>query len=140
MAKRTSAASRVFAILAFDASRYELGLLARKLIFDSEYRRSDSPKKLGNPERRITAVREVLDELGIADTPELLVFNQIDRLPKGVAREFTLLGGGVAVSALKQIGLDDLLEQAGELLWAESRFGGDRASQWQRAVLSMEGI
>ncbi|MGE4609627.1 MAG: GTPase HflX, partial [Myxococcota bacterium] len=93
-----------------------------------------------DPERRITAVREVLDELGIADTPELLVFNQIDRLPKGVAREFTLLGGGVAVSALKQIGLDDLLEQAGELLWAESRFGGDRASQWQRAVLSMEGI
>ena len=35
-----------------------------------------------DPERRIAAVRGVLDELGISDTPELLVFNQVDRLPE----------------------------------------------------------
>ncbi len=91
-------------------------------------------------ERRIAAVRVVLEELGIGDTPELLVYNQIDRLEEGVAREFTLHDGGVAISALKRTGLEGLLEQAEELLWAESRFGGDRAKQRQRAALSMEGI
>jgi GTP-binding protein HflX len=32
-------------------------------------------------EQRMTAVRKVIADLGLADTPELLVFNQIDRLP-----------------------------------------------------------
>ena len=35
-------------------------------------------------ERRIEAVREVLEEIGLGHTPELLVFNQIDRLPPRV--------------------------------------------------------
>src|SRR4029434_478064 len=35
-------------------------------------------------ERRIEAVREVLEEIGLGHTRELLVFNQIDRLPPTV--------------------------------------------------------
>ena len=75
-------------------------------------------------ERHIDAVRGVLDEIGLSGTPELLVFNQIDRLPGGVR------GGigvglasryrGVAVSALKKVGLDELLECAESVLWSES--------------------
>jgi GTP-binding protein HflX len=72
-----------------------------------------------DPERRIQAVRGVLDELGISETPELLVYNQIDRLPPGSAQELTMGGGGIAVSALKRTGLAELLECAEEMLWTE---------------------
>ena len=51
-------------------------------------------------ERRIEAVREVLEEIGLGHTPELLVFNQIDRLPPRVGAAIAARHGGVAVSAL----------------------------------------
>jgi GTP-binding protein HflX len=56
-------------------------------------------------ERRIEAVREVLGELGLGETPELLVFNQIDRLPPGAGAALAARHGGVAVSALRRQGL-----------------------------------
>ncbi|MBY0399069.1 GTPase HflX, partial [Myxococcota bacterium] len=68
-------------------------------------------------DRRIQAVRQVLGELGFDEKPELLVFNQIDRMPAdqvdGLARRY----GAVPVSALESRGLVDLLERAEAMLW-----------------------
>jgi GTP-binding protein HflX len=76
-----------------------------------------------DPERRIEAVREVLAKLDLADTPELLVFNQIDRLPAGVGRAIAARHGGVAVSALERTGLGELLSGAERILWREEPEG-----------------
>ena len=70
-------------------------------------------------ERRIAAVHEVLDELGLGDAPEILVFNQVDRLPPGVGRSIAARHDGVAVSALRGEGLEELLEQVAKRLWQE---------------------
>ena len=69
-------------------------------------------------ERHIAAVREVLDEIDSNHTPEILVFNQIDRLPPGVGAAIAERHGGVAVSALERRGFEELLTRAGETLWA----------------------
>ena len=70
-------------------------------------------------EDRIETVRRVLAELGYGELPELLVFNQIDRLEPATAAGIAARGEGVAVSALHQIGLRDLLEQVEKTLWQE---------------------
>ena len=69
-------------------------------------------------ERRMTAVRKILDELGVTDAPELLVFNQADRLASGEAGAIAERFGGVAVSAVTRTGLKQLLETAEKLLWS----------------------
>jgi GTP-binding protein HflX len=70
-------------------------------------------------ERRIAAVRDVLEEIGRSDTPELLVFNQIDRLPEGAGRALAARFDGVAVSALRGTGMRELLIRAEQVLWSE---------------------
>jgi GTP-binding protein HflX len=70
-------------------------------------------------ERRIDAVRDVLSDIGLGDTPELLVFNQIDRLPPGVGAALAARHGGVACSALTREGLAELIQHAQRLLFAE---------------------
>jgi GTPase len=72
-------------------------------------------------ERRIEAVRDVLREIGLGDTPELLVFNQIDRLPPSMGAAIATRHGGVPVSALTRSGLSDLIERAEQELWYERR-------------------
>ena len=72
-----------------------------------------------DPERRIEAVRKVLDEIGLESTKELLVFNQIDKLEPGVAAALATRHGAVAVSALKRTGLIELLSRAERLLWSD---------------------
>ena len=92
-------------------------------------------------ERRTAAVRNVLDEIGISDTPELLVFNQIDRLPAREAQALLENNAGVAISALKRIGLRDLLSDAEELLWAEADFPSEDERKRKRIPpLTAEGI
>jgi GTP-binding protein HflX len=70
-------------------------------------------------ERRIAAVRGVIDEIGLAGTPELLVFNQIDRLEPGLGEAIAARFGGVAVSALEKRGLTELLVRVEETLWSD---------------------
>lgn len=70
-------------------------------------------------ETRIAVVRGVLREIGLEEIPELLVFNQIDRLPEGIGAALAARYGGVALSALKRTGLEGLLERVEELVWAE---------------------
>jgi GTP-binding protein HflX len=69
-------------------------------------------------DRRIEAVRGVLDKIGM-HAPELLVFNQIDKLEPGADEVLTRRHGGVAVSALRGTGLRALLGRAERTLWAE---------------------
>jgi len=94
-------------------------------------------------ERRIDAVHGVLEEIGLADKPELLVFNQIDRLPGGVeggvgtaiARRFR----GVAVSALENLGLEELVECAQNVLWSEAPVRKDEYENRSIRILT-EGV
>ena len=69
-------------------------------------------------ERRIDAVHGVLSDIG-REAPELLVFNQADKLEHGEGEALARRYGGVAISALKRTGLRTLLERAGQTLWAE---------------------
>ena len=70
-------------------------------------------------ERRIATVRRVLEEMGLGDTPELLVFNQSDRLEAGAAEAIAARAGGVAVSALRRLGMRELLEHVENTVWRE---------------------
>jgi GTPase len=73
------------------------------------------------PERRIDAVRAVLDEIGVGGAPELLVFNQVDRLPRGVGEAIASRHGGVAISALTGQGLEELVRRAEAMLRESER-------------------
>jgi len=85
-------------------------------------------------DRRIQAVRQVLGELGFDEKPELLVFNQIDRMPadqvEGLARRY----GAVPVSALEARGLGLLLERAEAMLWDDEDTAGIAARMSQPLV------
>ncbi len=70
-------------------------------------------------ERRMAAVRRVLGEIGLSETPELLVFNQIDRLPPGEGAALAEQYRAVAISALHGSGLHALLERAAALLFED---------------------
>ena len=76
-------------------------------------------------DRRIEAVRGVLTEIGM-QAPELLIFNQIDKLESGRGEALARRRGGVAVSALERTGLGTLLERAEQILWAKN----DRRLEW----------
>jgi GTP-binding protein HflX len=82
-------------------------------------------------ERRLAAVRGVLDEIGLAETPELLVFNQIDRLPPGLGAALAARHGGVAISALRREGLEALLAAVEDRLFDSGESGATlrRAAQ-----------
>jgi GTP-binding protein HflX len=69
-------------------------------------------------ERRIAAVRKTLDALELDAKPEILVFNQIDRLPAGAGQGIAARHSGVAVSALRGDGLEDLLDRVAKQLFA----------------------
>ena len=77
-------------------------------------------------ERRIEAVQKVLADLGLSKKPELLVFNQIDRLPEGAAAVLERRHGCVAVSALERRGINELLIRAERLVWEEQSSEGQQ--------------
>ena len=67
---------------------------------------------------QIAAVQKVLEEIGAADKPVMLVLNKVDRLTdRGVVERYRqTMPGAVAVSAKTGEGLDDLLsEMSGRL-------------------------
>jgi GTP-binding protein HflX len=73
--------------------------------------------------RRMSAVRKVLDEIGLGETPELLVFNKVDLMPPGEGASLAAHHRAVAVSALERSGLRELLERAEGELWREEGSG-----------------
>ncbi len=79
-------------------------------------------------ERRLAAVRRVLDDLGVRDRPELLVFNKIDCLPPGEGARLAAHYGAVPVSALVRTGFDDLIERADAALQDASAWDSSAAA------------
>ena len=74
-----------------------------------------------DPEGQIQAVREVLDEIGAASVPELLVINKADLAPLVAKQLVADHVGSVAVSAATGDGIDDLLRVLGDRLRAITR-------------------
>jgi GTP-binding protein HflX len=89
-------------------------------------------------DRRIRAVHSVIEELGFDDKPELLVLNQIDRLPadqvEGLAKRYQ----GIPISALTGEGLRELLARAEEILWDDGIRVGDDEER-SRALAALGG-
>jgi GTP-binding protein HflX len=90
-------------------------------------------------ERRMAAVRQILNDLDFGDTPELLVFNQADRLPPGEARSIAERMGGVAISALTGDGLEELLERAEMLLFGQDLTGPRKHPEEDLAAAGRSG-
>jgi len=74
---------------------------------------------VADPEREahIQAVDRILESLGIAQTPKILVFNKADKLQPGDGDAGAAVSGATLVSALTRAGFDALLEKADRLLW-----------------------
>ena len=73
------------------------------------------------PEHQITAVREVLAEIGADSVPEFIVFNKADMLEDHGAALVAEYQGSVAVSALTHQGIDVLLRRLADRMRAISR-------------------
>ncbi|MEY4995665.1 MAG: hypothetical protein RLZ67_390 [Actinomycetota bacterium] len=73
------------------------------------------------PEHQITAVREVLAEIGADSVPEFIVFNKADMLDDHGAALVEEYQGSVAVSALTHQGIDVLLRRLADRMRAISR-------------------
>ncbi|MCZ6781920.1 MAG: GTPase HflX [Proteobacteria bacterium] len=71
-------------------------------------------------ERRIEAVRGVIEQIGLADKPEILVFNQVDLLPARAAGALAARYEAVPVSALERTGLRALLEHCEKVLFQDA--------------------
>jgi GTP-binding protein HflX len=74
-----------------------------------------------DPEGQISAVREVLSEIGAAQVPELLVFNKCDAEPDVAKNLVDRHEGSVAVSALSGEGIEGFLHALGDRLRALSK-------------------
>ena len=60
-------------------------------------------------ENRIQAVETILTQLGIENTPRLLVFNKIDQMDSDTARVLCERYGAIGISALRPESLAPLL-------------------------------
>lgn len=66
---------------------------------------------------QIETVVGVLEQLGLAGVPRLLVLNKCDRLEDGRGPDLARRLDGVLVSATRRLGLEQLLQAAQALLW-----------------------
>ena len=67
------------------------------------------------PERQISAVHDVLGEIGARGIPELVVFNKVDLVqPQVVQRLLALYDPAIATSAVEETGLDRLRAELAE--------------------------
>jgi len=69
----------------------------------------------------VEAVEQILGELGLLETPRLLVLNKIDRLPAGEGEGAAHSRDCVAISAVTRRGLPDLLHRCDRMLWADGK-------------------
>ena len=69
----------------------------------------------------VAAVEKILGDLGLLETPRLLVLNKIDRLPPGDGEALASSRGGVAISAATREGLPELLHRCDRMLWKDGR-------------------
>ena len=69
-----------------------------------------------DPEENIAAVNRVLDEIGAAEVPQLLVANKLDLHPEGAKRLLVDHPGSVAISARTGELIEELLRTVGDRL------------------------
>ena len=76
---------------------------------------------MSDPKRdaHIEAVNRILVELGLDDTPRLLVMNKADTMSPALANTIAKRYGGISVSAISDEGLPTLLNQCATILWEE---------------------
>lgn len=74
-----------------------------------------------NADAQIGAVKVVLDEIGAASKPQLLVYNKTDLLPVAEHQRLDALPGAVAISAASGTGLEHLLERIATMAAHEDR-------------------
>ncbi len=79
-------------------------------------------------ERHMDAVHEILDDIGLRDTPELLVWNKTDLMPEAEAKALADRTGGIAISATNGTGFRELLMRAEEHLWRSDHPENERLS------------
>ena len=70
-------------------------------------------------EQKLHAVTSLLDDLDLAEIPRLVVINKADLLPPGHAQALAARYDGVAVSALKRKGFEELIAAAEARLESE---------------------
>ncbi len=71
-----------------------------------------------DPEAQFEAVRNVVDEIGAADVPELVVINKADIAPNSARRLVAQHPGSLAISAATGEGVEELLRTIGDRLRA----------------------
>jgi GTP-binding protein HflX len=74
-----------------------------------------------HPDQQITAVREVLAEIGADSVPEFIVFNKADLVDDWGATLVDDYPGSVVVSALKNEGLDLMLKRLSDRMRSITR-------------------
>jgi GTP-binding protein HflX len=74
-----------------------------------------------DPNAQIAAVHTVLIEIGAEEVPELVVINKADRAPEAAAELGAEIEGSVLVSALADLGTEDLLRVIGDRLRTQDR-------------------
>lgn len=67
------------------------------------------------------STRQILQDLGLNETPRLLVYNKIDRLTEDQQLDVFLAGDGVGISATDRKSLDTLLEAIDQFLITRGR-------------------
>jgi GTP-binding protein HflX len=74
-----------------------------------------------NTDAQIAAVHEVLNEIGAAGVPELVVVNKADKAPEEAKALAHAIEGSVVISARTGEGIDDLLQVIGDRLRGSDR-------------------
>lgn len=68
-------------------------------------------------EQHIESVGKILEDLGLRDKPQLLVFNKIDRVPEDEAENLKVRFNAIAVSALDPSSLKPFLDAIEQYIW-----------------------
>ncbi len=74
-----------------------------------------------NLDAHVAAVEKILGDLGLLETPRLLVLNKVDRLAPGEGAAIAAARGGVAISASTRARLPELLHRCDQVLWKDGR-------------------
>ncbi len=82
---------------------------------------------LGSPafEARIATVEKLLDEIGLASIPRILVFNKADLVDRTIARNLARRFDAVLTSAVVPSTLNGLLKELETRLWPEDAMEGE---------------
>lgn len=72
-------------------------------------------------EDRITAVNRILEQLGLNDTEQILVFNKSDLLPDGQAGQLARLHDAISISALDKQTALPVVEELEQRIFSRSR-------------------